>query len=166
VYQQFRCVGRVHPETGQWHLYLTNLSWEEFSVEDIATLYGFRWEIESLFDESKNECMLGDIRVTRDGAILTLVCAALIRQLLLKRIYLVMRSLMTESQRARVSPDLFGRAFIELMGLLLELALGYWNNDWSDRELLKGWQRYVERLSRHSRQYHPARLMRDNVLHR
>lgn len=110
--------------------------------------------------------MLGDIRVTRDGAILTMVCAALIRQLLLKRIYLVMRFLMTEIQRARLSPDLFERAFIEQIELLIELALGYWNNDWSDRELLKGWQRYVDRLSRHSRQYHPARLMRDNVLHR
>lgn len=103
--------------------------------------------------------MLGDIRVTRDGAILTMICAALIRQLLLKRIYLVMRSLMTESQRARLSPDLFGRAFIEQMGFLLELACGYWNNDWSDRDEVKGWQRYVDRLSRHSRQYHPARLI-------
>lgn len=166
VHQQFRCVGRVHPETGKWHLYLTNLSHEEFSVYEIATLYGFRWEIESLFDESKNECMLGDVRVTRDGAILTLVCAALIRQLLLKRIYLVMRSLMTECQRARLSSDLFGRAFIEQIGALLELVLGYWNDDCSDRELVKGWQRYVDRLSRHSQQYHPARLMRDNVLYR
>lgn len=164
VNQQFRCVGQIHPETGKWHLYLTNLSHEEFSIDEIATLYGFRWEIESLFDESKNECMLGDVRVTRDGAILTLVCAALIRQLLLRRIYVVMRSLMTETQRARLSPDLFGRVFIEQMGSLLELVLGYWNNDWSDQDMVKAWNRYVDRLSRHSQQYHPARLMRDDVL--
>jgi IS4 transposase len=166
VPKQFRCVGRVHPETGKWHLYLTNLSWEEFSVDEIATLYGFRWEIESLFDESKNECMLGDVRVTRDGAILTLVCAALLRQLLLKRIYLVMRSLMTETQRARLSPDLFGRAFVEQMEFLLELVLGYWNDNWSDRDLLKAWQRYCNRLRRNARQYHPARLTRDSLLYR
>ena len=161
-----RCVGRIHPETGKWHLYLTNLSTTEYSVDEIATLYGFRWEIESLFDETKNECTLGDIRVERDGAVLTLLYAALIRQLVLKRVYLVMRSLMSEEERERLSLDLYGRAFIEQMGTLLEILIDCWKEESSQTVGVKGWQKLFNRLSRNARQYHAARLTRDRVVYR
>lgn len=95
----FRCVGREHAKTGKWHLYLTNLLTEDFTVDEIAELYRFLWEIESLFDEAKNECTLGDLKVTRHEAVMTLLYVTLIRQLILKRVYLVMRSLMSERER-------------------------------------------------------------------
>lgn len=163
---QFRCVGRVHPETGEWHLYLTNLEVKEFTINEIAELYRFRWEIESLFDEAKNECTLGDIQVTREGAVMTLLCATLIRQLVLKRVYLVMRSLMSEHEQNKLSPDLYGRAFIEQMDLLLEVFL----DEWKESELqlfgLMGWQRWYSRLRHHSQQYHMAQLTRDAIVYR
>ena len=163
---QFRCVGRVHPETGDWHLYLTNLGLEEFTVDEIAELYRFRWEIESLFDEAKNECTLGDIQVTRDGAVLTLLYAALIRQMVLKRVYLVMRRLMSEHDRNKLSPDLYGRAFIEQMDLLLEVILAEWNESGKQFFGVKGWQLWFVRLSCHSQQYHASQLTRDAFVYR
>ena len=162
----FRCVGRVHPETGKWHLYLTNLSDEEFTVDDIADLYRFRWEIESLFDETKNECTLGDIKVTRDGAVMTLLCAALIRQLVLKRVYLVMRSLMNEWERNRLSPDLFGRVFIEMMDSLLKVILAEWDENGNQLFGVKGWQGLFIRLRRNSQQYHWSELAHNNIIER
>ena len=163
---QFRCVGRVHPETGEWYLYLTNLGVKEFTINEIAELYRFRWEIESLFDEAKNECTLGDIQVTREGAVMTLLCATLIRQLVLKRVYLVMRSLMSEHERNKLSSDLYGRAFIEQMDLLLEVILDEWKE--CEKQLFDamGWQRWFNRLSHHSQQYHMAKLTRDAFVYR
>jgi len=162
----FRCVGRVHPDTGEWHLYLTNLIGEEFTVDEIAELYRFRWEIESLFDETKNECTLGDIRVTRDGAVMTLLYAALIRQMVLKRVYLVMRRLMSEHDRNKLSLDLYGRAFIEQMDLLLMVILDEWKECEKQFFGVKGLQMWFFRLSHHSQQYHVSKLTRDTFVHR
>jgi len=162
----FHCVGRVHPETGEWHLYLTNLSGEEFTVDEIVKLYRFRWEIESLFDETKNECTLGDIKVTRDGAVMTLLYAALIRQMVLKRVYLVMRSLMSEKERNKLSPDLYGRVFMEQMDLLLGVILDEWKECEQQLFGVNGWQMWFICLSHHSQQYHGSKLTRDTFLGR
>jgi len=162
----FRCVCRVHPETGEWHFYLTNLSSEEFTVDEVADLYRFRWEIESLFDEAKNECTLGDLKVTRGGAVMTVLYAALIRQLVLKRVYLVMRSLMNERERNKLSPDIYGRVFIEQMSMLLEVILDEWKECERQIFCVKGWQMWLLNLSHHSQQYHRSKLTRDCVLFR
>jgi hypothetical protein len=145
---------------------LTNLSDEECTVDEIAELYRFRWEIESLFDETKNECTLGDIKVTRDGAVMTLLYAALIRQMVLKRMYLVMRSLMSERERNRLSPDLYGRVFIELMNSLLKVILSEWDENGNPLFGVKGWQGWFIRLRRNSQQYHWSELAHSNIIDR
>ena len=61
-----------------------NLKGEEFSIDEIAEIYRFRLEIKSLFDETKNECTLGNIKVTRDGAFMTFLYTALIRRMVLQ----------------------------------------------------------------------------------
>ena len=95
-------------------------------MDEIAELYRFRWEIESLFDEAKNECTLGDIGVKREGATMALLYAMLICQVILKRVYLVLRTLLDETTRQKLSPDLFGRGFIEQMDMLLETLVDEW----------------------------------------
>jgi putative transposase len=42
-----RVVGLWNPETQRYHCYVTNLSPQEWSVEDLATLYRQRWIIET-----------------------------------------------------------------------------------------------------------------------
>ena len=162
----FRCVGRVHPDTGEWRWYLTNLSSEEFTVDEIAKLYRFRWEIETLFDEAKNECNLGDIAVKREGASMALLYAMLIRQVILKRVYLVLRTLLDEKTRQKLSPDLFGRGFIEQMDLLLETLVDEWKEPEEQIRGREGWNLWFARLCRHGLQYHPKKLARDAILKR
>ncbi|GEM_PF-2698099 len=55
----------------------------------------------------------GTIKVTRDDAVMTLLCVTLVRQFVLKRVYPVMGSLMTEAERNRFTADLFGRVRID-----------------------------------------------------
>ena len=162
----FRCVGRVHPDTGEWRWYLTNLSPKEFTVDEIAKLYRFRWEIETLFDEAKNECNLGDIAVKREGASMALLYAMLIRQVILKRVYLVLRTLLDEKTRQKLSPDLFGRGFIEQMDLLLETLVDEGKEPEEQIRGREGWNLWFARLCRHGLQYHPKKLARDAILKR
>ncbi|NLA39730.1 MAG: IS4 family transposase [Methanomicrobiales archaeon] len=163
---RFRCVGRIHPETGEWHCYLTNLNHDEFNVNEIADLYRFRWEIESLFDEAKNECSLGDIAVTREEATMTLLYIALIRQFVLKRVYLVLRTLLDEDARNRLAPKRYGKVFIEHMELLLQNLIDEWKmlkiEDLED----KGWGHWFWLLSTQSPQAYPRKLVRDTILKR
>jgi len=162
----FRCVGKIHPDTREWRFYLTNLSRDEFTVDEIAELYRFRWEIESLFDEAKNECTLGDIGVKREGATMTLLLAMLIRQVVLKRVYLVLRTLLDETGRQKLSPKLYGKVFIEQIDLLLETLGDEWMPPGEQVRDRDGRGLWFERLSQDSLQYHPKELVRDAVLKR
>ena len=163
---KFRCVGRVHPETGEWHCYLTNLDQNEFTVNEIADLYRFRWEIESLFDEAKNECSLGDIAVTREEATMTLLYITLIRQFVLKRVYLVLRTLLDEDVRNRLAPKRYGKVFMEHVKVLLQNLIDEWKTqeikDFED----KGWGHWFWLLSSQSPQAYPKKLVRDTILKR
>ena len=42
--KQFRVVAALNKETGEYHAYMTNIPVERLSAEDIASLYGVRWE--------------------------------------------------------------------------------------------------------------------------
>ena len=50
----FRVVAVLNKETGEYHVYMTNIPVEILSDEDIASLYGARWEIEMVFKELKS----------------------------------------------------------------------------------------------------------------
>jgi IS4 transposase len=65
----FRLVGLRNEESGEYHLYLTNLDREAYSAPDIAQLYRARWEIELLFKELKSRFGLDEINTT-DGYII------------------------------------------------------------------------------------------------
>ncbi|KAF5414485.1 MAG: hypothetical protein C5S48_08805 [Candidatus Methanogaster sp.] len=54
VTKLFRVVAVLNKETGDYHIYMTNIPGERLSAEDIASLYGARWEIEMMFKELKS----------------------------------------------------------------------------------------------------------------
>ncbi|RLG31347.1 IS4 family transposase [Methanosarcinales archaeon] len=53
VTKPFRVVAVLNKETGDYHVYMTNIQVERWSAEDIASLYGARWGIEMTFKELK-----------------------------------------------------------------------------------------------------------------
>ena len=88
--KQFRVVGVLNPDTDDYHLYMTNLPREEFSPEQIATLYRARWEVELLFRELKSRYGLEEfdtskahiVKIQITAALLTLVVSRAILRVL------------------------------------------------------------------------------------
>ena len=74
----WRVVGLRNEETGNYHLYLTNVPVDWLSAEEIGLAYGHRWEIERLFAEFKGQYALGAWGVTREEAMLVHVYAVLL----------------------------------------------------------------------------------------
>ena len=44
----------LNEDSGEYHLYVTNLARDNYHAPDIAQLYRARWEIELLFKELKS----------------------------------------------------------------------------------------------------------------
>ncbi|MFC6720498.1 IS4 family transposase [Halobacteriaceae bacterium SHR40] len=76
--KQFRVVGVRNEDADDYHLYITNLSREEFLPEDIATMYQSRWAVELLFRELKTQYRLDEFDTTKPHIVEILIYAALL----------------------------------------------------------------------------------------
>ena len=74
----FRVVGVRNEDADEHHLYITNLPREEFSPEDISTLYRCRWEVELLFRELKTQYELDEFNTSKSHVVEILLYAALL----------------------------------------------------------------------------------------
>ncbi|MCE8428988.1 MAG: transposase, partial [Candidatus Methanoperedens sp.] len=52
--ERFRLVAIYNLDEEKYHVYLTNISNDDLSPEDVAKLYGARWDIELIFKELKS----------------------------------------------------------------------------------------------------------------
>lgn len=55
---------RIHAKTlilFSWHIYLTNIEDNQFTMEDISNLYSLRWRIEIIFKALKSHCNLDSL---------------------------------------------------------------------------------------------------------
>jgi len=76
--KRFRVVGVRNEDADDYHLYITNLSREEFLPEDLATIYRCRWEVELLFRELKTQYRLDEFDTTKKHVVEILLYAALL----------------------------------------------------------------------------------------
>jgi len=74
----FRVVGVRDEDADDYHLYMTNLSREEFFPEDIATIYRCRWQVEILFRELKTQYRLDEFDTEKPHIVEILLYAALL----------------------------------------------------------------------------------------
>jgi IS4 transposase len=74
----FRVVGVRNEDADEHHLYITNLPREEFSPEDISTLYRCRWEVELLFRELKTQYELDEFNTSKSHVVEILLYSALL----------------------------------------------------------------------------------------
>ena len=80
---KFRMILVFNEEVGEYHSYLTNIPIDVLNGEDIAGLYGARWEVELLFEELKSVYRLDEIQSANPSvvkclvwvSILTLICS-------------------------------------------------------------------------------------------
>jgi len=84
--REWRVVGLRNEETGEYHLYLTNIPTDRLTAEEIGQAYAYRREIERLFAEMKGIYRLGSWAVTRDESVLVGVYAVLIAWALTRRL--------------------------------------------------------------------------------
>lgn len=76
--KRFRVVGVRNEDADDYHLYITNLSREEFLPDDLATIYRCRWEVELLFRELKTQYELDEFDTTKKHIVEILLYAALL----------------------------------------------------------------------------------------
>ena len=73
-----RVVGCYNPETDKYHCYVTTLTREQFSPEELAALYSLRWTIELLFKLLKSSCHLDHLDTSDPAALRTHIYASLL----------------------------------------------------------------------------------------
>ena len=72
----FRVVGVWNDEADRYHLYITNLSAEDYRAPDIAKLYQTRWEVELLFKELKSTFDLDEVSSSKPEVVEALILIA------------------------------------------------------------------------------------------
>lgn len=81
-----RVVGHYNDETQKYHCYLTDLPAEEFSVEELETLYSLRWVIELLFKLLKSSCHLDHVDTSDPDAMRTHIYSSLLASIILSAV--------------------------------------------------------------------------------
>ena len=75
---RWRAIGQRHPETGKYHVYLTNAPPELIPGEDARQLYALRWQIELLFKGLKSVGRLHQLPSSKREVVEALIKAAML----------------------------------------------------------------------------------------
>jgi IS4 transposase len=114
----FRVVAIRHTDTGEYHTYVTNLPYAQFTTEDIATLYTFRWSIELFYRELKGSYRMEQMPSRRREVVESLLYAAFITCVLSKSLLqAITQSIQGMADRIRL--ERWARLFYENAELLL-----------------------------------------------
>lgn len=123
-----RVVGVFNHETEVYHCYVTTLSPENFSPEEIADLYCLRWVIELLFKLLKSSCHLDHLDTKSPEALKTFIYASLLMATILSAMAV------TAARHAGLSPNEISVLMLGHAAPLLAIPLMLL---WQDRELTK-----------------------------
>jgi len=78
IKRTFRLVGIRHPQTGEYHLYLTNIPSPLLSARQIQALYSARWLVELLFDQLKTQYRIEELPSHQPYVVQALIYASLL----------------------------------------------------------------------------------------
>jgi len=78
IQRTFRLVGIRHPQTGEYHLYLTNIPSNILIASQIKALYSARWLVELLFDALKTQDRLEELPSEHPYGVQALIYASLL----------------------------------------------------------------------------------------
>lgn len=88
----FRLVGVRDTESGEYHLYVTNVPSGRLSAESVALAYRARWGIELLFKAWKSEFRLDELPSRRPEVVRALIYSAVITMLITRRLHALLRA--------------------------------------------------------------------------
>ena len=125
VTENYRLVGALDDATQEYHLYLTNLTTEQFSDEDIALLYGACWSIELVFKELKRIYQLDVLSSGSAPVVEALVLLAMLTLVVSRRVLNHVKFLAQE-KAMRMTPmrwaEVFQTTAFTLLGHVLKAA--------------------------------------------
>ncbi len=110
-------------ETRKYHTYLANFGAGVLSAEEVAELYGCRWEIELMLKELKSQYALDRVDTTNRSVAEALFWASLLTLVASRRLHSAVRERIPEPLRARYPPMRLGIAFRGQSGRILETLL-------------------------------------------
>lgn len=125
--RNWRVVGLLNAETGEYHLYLTNIPPEMLTAEEIGLAYSLRWEVELLFKEMKGCYDLGAWAVATEEGVMAQTYAVLIAWALSRKLRsdIVGAAVIEDSRAASLAAPLlrFSKVLAHHIGRLIEWML-------------------------------------------
>jgi IS4 transposase len=117
----FRLIALRHQETGEYHVYLTNLPADQLPAEDVQAVYALRWQVELLFKALKTHGRLEQLPSSNQAIVEAWVWASVLAAAASQALYRLIRASVPQE---RFMPLLrwaavFSRTVTDLLRLLL-----------------------------------------------
>lgn len=120
--QMFRLVGQLDDNTGEYHLYITNILVEMMAAEDVAAFYGYRWTIELLMKELKKIYRIDVLPFDNKEIVEALIYTGILTLLVSRRLLTDVRA--TNPEYAPRIPRLrWAQTFADMANTLIQLVL-------------------------------------------
>ena len=126
---QFRLIAVYNEEARKYHTYLTSIPYDVLKSEEIASLYGARWEVELIFKELKSRYALDMIKTTNAKIVEALIWVAILTLLVSRLIYNLVRTMAAAKGKevVRFTHLRWSTIFSETAGKHLTALLHYLN---------------------------------------
>jgi IS4 transposase len=123
--ERFRLVAVYNVEEEKYHIYLTDISPDVLGPEDIAKLYGARWDIELVIKELKSRYDLDVVNTTKPHIIEAYIWISILTLLISRRIYNIVRKHSPKEKMVRFTQLRWSTIFTENANDQLTLILRY-----------------------------------------
>lgn len=116
--QRLRIVGQKDVESGEYHLYVTNLPVDRLRAEDVAIIYSLRWQVELLFKELKSNFRLEDMPSRKRVVVEALLYTALLTLVASRQVLRVVKEHLRDSAE-RIPTQRWAAVFVSVAHELL-----------------------------------------------
>jgi IS4 transposase len=123
--ERFRLVAVYNVDEEKYHIYLTDISPDVLTSEDVAKLYGARWDIELVFKELKSRYDLDVVNTTKPHIIEAYIWISILTLLISRRIYNIVRKYNPKEKLVRYTQLRWSTIFTENASDQLTLILRY-----------------------------------------
>ncbi|MBU4056233.1 MAG: IS4 family transposase [Proteobacteria bacterium] len=124
--ERFRVVAVYNEDEEKYHVYLTNISKDDLSPEDVAKLYGARWDIELVFKELKSRYDLDVVNTKNPQIVEAYIWIAILTLFISRRIYNIVRKHNPKEKLVRYTQLRWSTIFTENASDQLTLILRYY----------------------------------------
>ncbi len=124
--ERFRLVAVYNIDEENYHVYLTNISKDDLTPEDVAKLYGARWDIELIFKELKSRYDLDVVNTKNPQIVEAYIWIAILTLFISRQIYNIVRKHNPKEKMVRYTQLRWSTIFTENASDQLTLILRYY----------------------------------------